>query len=123
MAPSSTALVLIGFQNDFFAPDGALYGDITDVGAPERVLAATVGLIDRLAATETLIVATPIVFMPTYAELLRPVGILAAIKARGAFQVGTDGRAHGREPEAVRFKDRRDRRPPGLRRLFEHGAG
>lgn len=91
MAPSSTAVVLVGFQNDFFAAGGELYGDITDVGAPERVLGATVGLIDRLAATETLIVATPIVFTPSYAELLHPVGILAAVKARGAFRAETDG--------------------------------
>jgi nicotinamidase-related amidase len=91
MAPSSTAVVLIGLQNDYFVPSGALYGEITDVGAPERVLAATVGLIDRLVATETLIVTAPIVFTPSYAELLQPVGILAAVKARGAFQAGTDG--------------------------------
>lgn len=91
MAPSSMALLLVGFQNEYFAASGALYGEIADVGAPERVLAATVGLIDRLAATDTLIVATPIVFTPTYAELLDPVGMLAAVKARGAFQAGTDG--------------------------------
>jgi nicotinamidase-related amidase len=92
MAPSSTAVVLVGFQNEYFAPSGALYGDIADVGAPERVLAATVGLVDRLVATETLIVTAPIVFTRSYAELLPPVvGILAAVKARGAFQLGTDG--------------------------------
>jgi len=53
--------MLIGFQNDYFVPSGALCGDITDVRAPERTLAATVGPIDRLAATETLVVATPTV--------------------------------------------------------------
>lgn len=91
LAASSTALVLIGYQNEYFAAGGALHGDIADVGAPERVLAATVGLIGRLAATETLIVATPIVFTPTSAEMVDPVGALAAITARGAFQEGTDG--------------------------------
>jgi len=91
MVSRSTAVVLIGFQNEYFAATGALHGDITDTGAPARVLATTVGLLDRLAGAEALIVATPIVFTPTYAELVDPVGVLAAIKARRAFQVGTDG--------------------------------
>lgn len=91
MVPSATALVLVGFQNDYFGDGGALRGGIADTEVPARVLATTVSLLDRLAATDTCIVAAPMVFAPTYADLVDPVGALAAIKARDAFRVGTDG--------------------------------
>ncbi|HUR23821.1 MAG TPA: cysteine hydrolase [Acidimicrobiales bacterium] len=89
--PSSTALVLVGFQNEYFGPQGGLRREIDDSDAPEQVLSATVGLIGALAHTEALIVSTPIVFTPTYEELINPVGVLAAIKAKRAFQRGTEG--------------------------------
>lgn len=90
MAADSTALLLIGFQNEYFSEAGALHGNI-DAGTPKRVLSASVRLIERLAGSETLIVATPIVFTANYDELINPVGVLAAIKARGAFREGTHG--------------------------------
>lgn len=89
--PSSTALVLVGFQNEYFGPEGGLRREIDNADALELVLSATVGLIDALADTEALIVSTPIVFTPTYEELINPVGVLAAIKAKRAFQSGTEG--------------------------------
>lgn len=91
MDPAFTALVLVGLQNEYFAPDGRLRGDIDSGEAADQVLAATVELVDRLAGTAVLLVSTPIVFTPTYEELIDPVGLLAAIKAKGAFQRGTEG--------------------------------
>lgn len=91
MDPALTALVLVGFQNEYFAPDGSLRRDIDSSQGADQVLATTVALVERLAGTKVLLVSTPIVFTPTYEELVDPVGLLAAIKAKGAFQRGTEG--------------------------------
>lgn len=91
MSPALTAVVLVGIQNEYFAPHGNLRGDIDSGEAADQVLAATVALVDRLAGTAVLLVATPIVFTPTYEELVDPVGLLAAIKTKSAFQQGTEG--------------------------------
>lgn len=88
---SSTALVLVGFQNDFFAPGGALRPSLED---PERLggaLEATVALVRRLTSTAATMVAVPIGFTETYEELVDPAGILASIKAVSAFRKGTVG--------------------------------
>lgn len=91
MDPASTALVLVGFQNEYFGHQGGLRGEIDDSDAPDQVLAMTLELVERLASTKAALVATPIVFTPTYSELINPVGMLAAIKARRAFQEGSEG--------------------------------
>jgi nicotinamidase-related amidase len=84
----NTALILIGFQNEYFSPQGTLYGFL--VGA-SQVLANTVDLVERLRATPTLIVDTPIIFTPDYSELVEPTGILKAVKELGSFKAGTTG--------------------------------
>jgi len=89
MRPESTALILIGYQNDYFAPDGVLRGVIE--ADADRVLENTLNLIRRLEDTAVTMIATPILFTPDYRELEEPVGILAAIKEAGAFRSGTRG--------------------------------
>jgi nicotinamidase-related amidase len=79
---------LIGFQNEYFSPDGALYGFLE--GGP-RLLANTVELVERLRSEPILIVDTPIIFTPDYRELVEPTGILKAVKELGAFKAGTLG--------------------------------
>lgn len=91
MEQALTALVLVGFQNEYFGPEGTLRSEIDDGDAPGQILATTVGLVERLSATKALVVAAPIVFTPTYSELIKPVGVLAAIKAKRAFQRGSEG--------------------------------
>ncbi|GAC1531261.1 MAG: hypothetical protein NVS3B12_06960 [Acidimicrobiales bacterium] len=88
--PRTTALVLVGFQNEYFTPNGIMRRGFTD-DAPERVLAATTLLVEQLLSTDVMVVSAPIVFTPTYEELPDPVGVLAEIKRRGAFRAGTDG--------------------------------
>ena len=88
MEPENTALILIGFQNEYFSPQGALYGFLAGAS---QVLANTVDLIERLSSKPILIVGTPILFTPDYSELLEPTGILKAIKEVGAFKAGTLG--------------------------------
>lgn len=87
----TTALLLIGFQNEYFSLHGALRSDIEDTEAPEVVLANTTALLEQLVSTRVLLISAPIIFTPTYEELINPVGALAAIKAKGAFQRNTKG--------------------------------
>ena len=88
MEPEKTALILIGFQNEYFSPQGTLFGYL--IGA-SQVLANSIGLVERLRSTPALIVDTPVIFTPDYSELVDPTGILKAIKELGAFKAGTRG--------------------------------
>jgi len=89
MRAKKTALVLIGFQNDYFASKGILHG-VIETNA-KSVLVNTVELMGSLRSTDTLIISTPIIFTPNYDELVDPVGILKTIKEVGAFRKGTKG--------------------------------
>lgn len=88
---STTALLLIGFQNDSFARDGALRPSLEDTAGLSRCLDSTVALVRSLVDTPATIVALPIGFTETYEELVDPIGILASIKAVSAFRSGTVG--------------------------------
>ena len=91
MELKQTALVLIGYQNDYFAPDGILHAFIEESSSVTGTLANTVDLIEHLKDTPVLIVSTPIAFTADYNELVEPVGILQTIKEKGAFQAGSKG--------------------------------
>ena len=86
-----TALVLIGYQNDYFAPEGALVGALEDAEWRVKMLDNTVNLIESLSATDALIISTPIVFTQNYQELVEPTGILQTIVDVGAFKDGENG--------------------------------
>ena len=86
-----TALILIGFQNDYFAADGLLEGALEDASGRVKMLASTESLLNRLRKSPTLIISTPIVFTPDYQELVEPTGILEVIKDVGAFREGDKG--------------------------------
>ena len=91
MEPSNTAVILIGYQNDYFAEDGILRAAVEESTRSNRVLENTERLLNALEQTSTTLVETPIVFTETYEELVNPVGILKTIKDVGAFKGGTDG--------------------------------
>ncbi len=91
MDPKHTALVLIGYQNDYFAADGILHQVIEESSRVTGTLTNTVDLVARLRSTPLLIVATPVIFTPDYSELVESVGILKTIKELGAFKAGTKG--------------------------------
>jgi nicotinamidase-related amidase len=96
-----TALILIGFQNEYFSPKGALYGFLA---GSAQVLTNTIDLLDSLRTTPALIVETPIFFTPDYSELVEPTGVLKLIKELGAFKAGTTGSET--LPEIRRFGER-----------------
>jgi len=89
--PWTTAILLIGFQNDYFHPEGILRGALEDATHAAAVLHRTISLLRAVQSSPTLFVATPIIFTPDYRELSEPVGILKLIKETGAFKQGTLG--------------------------------
>ena len=88
---NKTAIILIGYQNDYFAEDGALVGALEDAGWRVEMLANTVKFLESVSDTEALLISTPIVFTPDYRELVEPTGILKAIVDVGAFKEGEAG--------------------------------
>ncbi len=101
---ADTALILVGYQNDYFAPNGILRSVVEEPGRVDDVLKNTLALIQRLASTEALIVSTPIVLSPDYRALASPMGILHTIKQSGAFALGSPGA--DTIPELLAFGDR-----------------
>ena len=104
MTPETTALILVGYQNDYFAKDGILRGVVEEPGRVDQVLQNTLNLIAALASTPTTIISTPIVLTPDYRALASPVGILHAIKTSGAFAEGSAGA--DTIPEVLAYGDR-----------------
>jgi nicotinamidase-related amidase len=100
------ALILVGYQNDYFAKDGILRGVVEEPGKVDEVLKNTLALISRLAPTEATIIATPIVLSPDYRALASPSGMLHKIKESGAFALGTPGAQD--IPDLLAFGDRID---------------
>ena len=86
-----SALVLIGFQNDYFADDGILHAVIEESSKITGVLDNTLRLLSKRGRQFGLVVSTPIIFTPDYSELQDPVGILKTIREVGAFKQGSDG--------------------------------
>lgn len=89
--PERTALLLIGFQKDYFDPDGVLYSVVEESNRVSGTLSNTLALIDGFKSTAMTIVNTPIVFSESYNELENPIGILKTIRDVEAFKVGTPG--------------------------------
>lgn len=91
MTPQNTALLLIGFQNDYFSPEGILHGVIEASAKAVKTVENTTKLVEQLIKTPVSIISTPIFFTTDYTELVEPVGILKTIKEVGAFKKGTTG--------------------------------
>lgn len=104
MNPQTTALILVGYQNDYFAQNGILRGVIEEPNRVDSVLASSLAFITTMAPTEMTIIATPIVLEPEYRALANSVGILDTIKHSGAFKAGTAGA--DTIPELAAFGDR-----------------
>ncbi|MFZ9028918.1 MAG: cysteine hydrolase [Crocinitomicaceae bacterium] len=85
-----TAIVLIGFQNDYFAEDGILTGVVEDTLESLGVLGNTISLLQQVPS-DVEVISTPIVFSDDYSELLEPIGILKSIAELGAFKQNTKG--------------------------------
>jgi nicotinamidase-related amidase len=104
MDPKTTALILVGYQNDYFAKDGILRGVVEEPNRVDSVLASSLAFIGEAAKTPMTIISTPIVLEPDYRALANAVGILDKIKDSGAFKAGTPGA--DTIPELLAFGDR-----------------
>ncbi len=91
MSAESTAVIFIGFQNDYFMPDGVLHYALESSDAVQSVLQNSINLIEQLQNSSVLLINTPIIFTENYAELTDPVGILKTIKEVEAFKKGSVG--------------------------------
>ena len=89
--PETTALLLIGYQRDYFDSDGILYGVVEEQLRSSDTLANTISLIDAYKETCMTMVRTPLVFSENYGELENPIGILKTIRDVEAFRAGTTG--------------------------------
>jgi nicotinamidase-related amidase len=85
------AVILVGYQNDYFAENGILKGVVEEPGRVDEVLKNTISLVKKLIPTEATILATGIVLTPSYRALANSTGILDKIKEVGAFTQGTPG--------------------------------
>jgi nicotinamidase-related amidase len=86
MEASSTALLLIEFQNDFASPGGVQHEAVKDVMASTGMLANTSKLVEHARRAGITILHAPIAFAPGYPEIApNPYGILAGVKAASAF--------------------------------------
>ena len=92
MSSTKTALLLIGFQNDYFHESGILTGALEDVRGRDKMLKNTLSLIESVKDDDDyFIISTPIQFTEDYSELNEPTGILKTIKDTGAFLKDTAG--------------------------------
>lgn len=88
---SDTALILVGYQNDYFAEDGVLHGVVSEALQEGKTLENTCRLLQAVRSTEMTILSTPILFTEDFREVIDPVGILKTIVEVGAFRRGTHG--------------------------------
>ncbi|MBR59301.1 MAG: isochorismatase [Myxococcales bacterium] len=91
MESAKTAVIMVGYQNDYFAEDGILRGVIEESDRTNRVMENSLALVDTLKDTDAVLIQTPIIFTEDYRELVNPVGILKAIQDVKAFRAGTSG--------------------------------
>lgn len=87
----NTALLLIGFQHDYFDPSGILHGVVEESHRVSGTLENTLKLIEFFKDSDMTMVSTPIVFSEFYDELENPIGILKTIRDVQAFKKGTPG--------------------------------
>jgi len=92
MAPRSTAVVLIEYQNDFTSEGGALHEAVKPVMQSTGMLDNTRRLVEAARAAGATIVHAPITFAPGYGELAdHPYGILKGVVDSTAFVKGEWG--------------------------------
>lgn len=91
MNPETTALILVGYQNDYFGRDGILRGAVEEPDRVDRVLVNSLELLRVLQATQMTLISTPIVLELDYRAMASSAGILDTIKSSGAFKLGSAG--------------------------------
>jgi len=91
MELSKTAVIFVGYQNDYFAENGILRAVIEESDRTHNILEKSLDIVEKLKGTEATLIQTPIIFTSDYGELVNPVGILKTIADVKAFQEGASG--------------------------------
>jgi nicotinamidase-related amidase len=92
--PSTTAVVLIEYQNDFTSDGGVLHPAVTEVMDKTEMLANTQRVVDSARAAGATVMHAPISFAEGYNELSKhPYGILKGVVDGNAFVKGSWGAA------------------------------
>ncbi len=90
--PSTTAVVLIEYQNDFTSPGGVLHEAVEAVMEKTDMLARTVRVAAAARAAGATVMHAPITFKPGYSEISdHPYGILKGVVDGNAFVKGEWG--------------------------------
>ena len=84
MHATETALVMIGYQNDYFAKDGILRGVVEEPGRVDEVLDNSLSLVKELLDKGATIVSTPIVLHADYRAMASPGGMRSTPSQTGA---------------------------------------
>ncbi len=87
----NTAIILIGYQNDYFSNNGILHAVIEESLDTNDTLKNTICLLEQLVQKNVMVISTPICFTSDYDELKNAVGILKVVKDAGAFKKDTYG--------------------------------
>jgi ureidoacrylate peracid hydrolase len=94
MDPSTTAVVLIEFQNDFTSDGGVLHGAVSEVMEKTNMMANTHEVVDAARAAGVTVMHAPITFAEGYHEISsHPYGILKGVVDGEAFVKGSWGAA------------------------------
>jgi nicotinamidase-related amidase len=92
--PSTTALLLIEYQNDFTTEGGALHDGVKDVMESSGMLGKTARAAAQARAAGVTVMYAPITFAKGYGEITsHPYGILKGVVDGNAFVRGTWGAA------------------------------
>lgn len=92
--PTTTAVVLIEYQNDFTTEGGVLHEAVAEVMDKTSMLANTREVVDAARSVGAAVMHTPIAFAEGYAEITRhPYGILKGVVDGNAFVKGSWGAA------------------------------
>lgn len=92
--PTTTAVVLIEYQNDFTSDGGVLHPAVTEVMNKTGMLANTKRVVEKARAAGATVMHAPITFADGYNELsAHPYGILKGVVDGNAFVKGTWGAA------------------------------
>lgn len=92
--PTTTAVVLIEYQNDFTSEGGALHGAVEGVMAKTGMLDKTRDMVDAARRAGATVMHVPITFHEGYNEISsHPYGILKGVVDGNAFVKGTWGAA------------------------------
>ena len=86
-----TALLMIGYQRDWFAEDGVLHSVIEETARIKGTLQHTSDLLEGIQDSPITIISSPFCFTGSYDELEDPIGILKIIRDTEAFKPGAKG--------------------------------